>query len=108
MKFGYKIAAMTMAIVLVTVLGLLGFAYQSQRTILQNQMETQSASVADQLGSDFASSNATLTILKQSLKTDYLKLAKAVREDLRYIDITQPNLQSLAERLGIAEIHIMD
>lgn len=85
------------------------FTYESQRKVIDQQMKTEAEGVLDKLESDFNSYSGTLEIVKESLKKDYLDLAKAVREILRGRDsYTVEELATLAERINVSEIDVMN
>ncbi|SFE80933.1 methyl-accepting chemotaxis protein [Alteribacillus iranensis] len=109
LKFSHKIIGMTISIIIATVLALTLFTYQSQHQLLSEQMESDAEHVLIQLEENTASFHQTLNIVEQSLKNNYIKLAHSTAETLSVTgSLTVDSLSSLAEKIGVSEIHITD
>ncbi|WP_051330855.1 methyl-accepting chemotaxis protein [Aneurinibacillus terranovensis] len=108
-NFGTKIAAITIVIIIATVLILSVFTYTAQEQAINNQMKMEVHSNVNKLVSDVNSYNQTVKILKESLQNNNLKLAKSVREILKGRNsYTTAELSALANKIGVSEVNVMN
>lgn len=109
MKLGTKIITVTISIICITLVTLALFSFSSLKQILTDQMINEVNNQITIEMNSFASNQNTLEILKQSLKRNYLTIAKAVREKLSDLEqITPETLSQLVKNLKVSEIHVMN
>lgn len=103
-----NIALMTIVIIIATVSILSAFTYSAQKQAADDQMKSDVDNTVDQLVSDLNSYNQTVQIVKESLQSNNLKLAKSVRELLTGQDsYTTEELASIANKIGVSEVNVM-
>jgi methyl-accepting chemotaxis protein len=104
-----KIALITILIIIATVSILSAFTYSAQKKAVDDQLKSDAANNVDQLVSDLNSYNQTVQIVKESLQSNNLKLAKSIRETLLGQDsYSTEELASIANEIGVSEINVMN
>ena len=104
-----SIALITILIIIATVSILSAFTYSAQKEVVNHQLKSEVNNNVDKLVSDLNSYNHTVQIVKKSLQSNNLKLAKSVREILSGRDsYSTEELASIANRIGVSEVNVMN
>ncbi len=109
MKLGRKVLTWTISIIVIMAVILSIVAYQMQKNSVTQQMQTEVGSNVHQIASEVDSYNSTISILKSSLKEQYLDLAHALAVSfVGRTTFASSDLSALAKEIGVSEIHIMN